>query len=566
MPSASTAVKFHDAFAAALVAEGCDTVFGLMGDGNLPLYAALGATPGIAIHAAHHEAGAVGMADGYHRASGRLVAATVTWGPGLTQCATQLTVAARNRTPLLLITGLPAQPNRDRHQALDARRIADLAGVPLLQVTGAAAAAEQVAAAVHTAWQRRTPVILEIPIELQSATLDSWRYLPSARAVPAPLAPDPAAVERLADALAAAERPVLIAGRGAVESGARSAIEALAERCGALLATTMLAKDHFIGHPWDAGIAGGFASAAGEAVLPQADLVIGFGALLDHFTLQGGALFPAARFARVDLHALPDEPLPRPGPYVQGDARLVAEALLRHLEACGIRKTGLRSAAVRASLDAPPAPREVPADGIDPAALMHALAAAMPDNARVSCGVGHYWGTVLMHLALPREARFETILQFGSIGQAFTSAIGAALAGSGRPQIVIEGDGSFLMQLAEVGTAARSGADLVVLLVNDAGYGAEVHKLKARGFDAGLAALVSWRSPDFVALAQGFGGDGATITQAGELGAALARGLARGGLFVIDARVSPTTLSDSYLKQHLDLPNRAPRLVPVVRP
>jgi acetolactate synthase I/II/III large subunit len=120
-----------------------------------------------------------------------------------------------------------------------------------------------------------------------------------------------------------------------------------------------------------------------------------------------------------------------------------------------------------------------------------------------------------------------------------------------------------LMQLAELEAAARLRAPLVVLLVNDSGYGAEMHKLKAKGFDTSLAELVSWPSPDFAALARQFGADGAIIRGVDELADALARGLACGTLFVIDARVSPSEPSDSYRAMHLGEANRAPRLVPV---
>ena len=128
---------------------------------------------------------------------------------------------------------------------------------------------------------------------------------------------------------------------------------------------------------------------------------------------------------------------------------------------------------------------------------------------------------------------------------------------------MIEGDGSLMMNLQELDTVCRYKQQMVLIIWNDNAFGAEVHKLRAKGFEPSLAA---WETPlDFVALAKAFGGGGVRLKQEDEIGDAIAQGLAHGGLFVIDARVSPTSVSDAYQKIHFGQPNRAPLLRAPVR-
>jgi thiamine pyrophosphate-dependent acetolactate synthase large subunit-like protein len=138
-------------------------------------------------------------------------------------------------------------------------------------------------------------------------------------------------------------------------------------------------------------------------------------------------------------------------------------------------------------------------------------------------------------------------------------AIGVGAGNPGRPHIAIEGDGSLMMNLQELDTITRYNMQMVLIVWNDGGFGAEVHKLSVKGFDVSMA---QWRSPDFVALAKSFGGDGVRIAKESDIAGAVATGLKQGGLFLIDARVSPTTASDPYSKIHHGIENHAPRLTP----
>ncbi|HWV53667.1 thiamine pyrophosphate-binding protein [Pseudorhodoplanes sp.] len=552
----------YEAVAKAFVDEGCEAVFGLMGDGNMPFWGALARFPNVAIYSTRHEAAAVGMADGYFRATGKLPIATVTWGPGLTQAATPLTVACRNRTPMILALGQQGKNPKDRTQFVDHRRFGEICGARYQEVTSADTAEAQIAEAFYAARVHRIPVLLDIPIDVQFKTLDfDFDYKPSRNFIQ-PTDQVVATEESLLpimEALMAAEKPIIIAGRGARWSGARDEIIALGEKSGALLATTLPNKGFFTGADYDIGVAGAFASAPTEKLFADCDFVLGIGAELGYFTTEGGLLFPSANVARIDIKPAPDEIGPLPGLFARGDARSAAATLTGMLEARQVRKAGYRSADTQTIMNTSPKQLDKPTDGVDPRGLMQKLGRALPPDVRIVTGVGHYLGFVVMYLPLPRQAEQIITYQFGSIGQALIQAVGVAAAKDGRPTVLIEGDGSLMVHVQELETAQREGLSLTVVVMNDNAFGAEVHKLRAKGFEPSLA---KWSNPDFVALVRSFGGDGVVLTAEDDIGAALKAGIAKGGVFVIDARISPSTVSDTYRKLHFGLENLAPLLRP----
>jgi thiamine pyrophosphate-dependent acetolactate synthase large subunit-like protein len=165
-----------------------------------------------------------------------------------------------------------------------------------------------------------------------------------------------------------------------------------------------------------------------------------------------------------------------------------------------------------------------------------------------------------MYTPLPEGVEIQYSYGFGAVGQGIGVAIGTGAGNPGRPHIAVEGDGSLMFNIQELETIVRHKMQMVLVVWNDAGYGAEVHKLVAKGFDEKLA---QWESPDFVALARAFGGDGMLLNDPSELGEAIAVGLRKGGLYLIDARVSPTTPTDPFGKVHFGRESHAPLLRPV---
>jgi thiamine pyrophosphate-dependent acetolactate synthase large subunit-like protein len=458
-----------------------------------------------------------------------------------------------------LIAGEIQQGAKNRTQSMDQRRFVEASYARFHTITSTDNMAEEIAEAFYAARVHRVPVVLNLPMDLQEETIDwDYEYQPSTRFLPPRIkTPSPDLLAPVIEKLVAAERPVIIAGRGAIASGAKDAIIELADRVGALLATSLQGKGYFAGHPWDIGIAGAFASAPSEQLLAEADFVLGVGAELGYYTTEGGLLFPSAEVARIDIKPMPEEIGVIPGLYVQGDGRKSVTALNEALASRQVRKTGLRTAATKAVLDAPPHRFDTPADGLDPRVLARNLGAALPKGLLFTLGAGHFMSWVAMYMPLPERAEIQYSYNFGAVGQGIGVAIGTGAGNPGRPHVAVEGDGSLLFNLQELETIVRHKMQMVLVVWNDAGYGAEVHKLVAKGFDEKLA---QWESPDFVALAKAFGGDGVKLGAPSEIGEAIATGLHKGGLFLIDARVSPSTATDPYAKVHFGIESHAPLL------
>jgi len=555
-------MKVYEAISEALLAEGCTTMFGLMGDGNMSLWGALGRRKDVTIISARHEAAAVSMADGYSRTTGKVGVAMVTCGPGLTQLGTTLMIAARNHSQLVVITGEIPAGAANKLQSMDQRRFTEACTARFVTITSADNMGQEIAEAFYATRVHRVPVVLNLPMDLQEQSID-WdlEYRPSTQFLqPRAETPSPEQLDPVVNKLVTAQRPVIIAGRGAIAANAKDEIARLADRVGALLATSLQGKGLFAGHPWDLGIAGAFAAAPAERLLAEADFVLGIGAELGYYTTEGGLLFPAAEVARIDIKPAPEEIGVIPGLYVQGDAKKSAIALIQALETRQVRKDGFRTPSTRAVLDEPPHQFEAPTDGLDPRSLARHLSASLPKGVLLTLGAGHFFSFPAMYLALPEGAEMQFSYQFGAVGQGLPMAIGTGAGNPGRPHVAIEGDGSLMFHLQELDTVCRYAMQMVLVVWNDNGFGAEFHKLKAKGFDPALA---QWSSPDFVALARAFGGDGVRLQRESDIGAAVAEGLRKGGLYLVDARVSPSIMSDPYGKVHYGIENRAPLLRPL---
>ena len=211
-------------------------------------------------------------------------------------------------------------------------------------------------------------------------------------------------------------------------------------------------------------------------------------------------------------------------------------------------------------LDAPPHRFETPTDGLDPRALACNLGAALPKGALVTCGAGHFFSLVAMYSPLPEGVDIQYWSGFGAVGQGIGVAIGIGAANPGRPHVVIEGDGSLMMNIQELETVGRHKLQMVLVVWNDGGYGAEVHKLVAKGFDEKLA---QWESPELRRAGQGVRRRRRAAEGSVGTGRRDREGLRKGGLYLIDARVSPTTPTEPYAKVHFGRESHAPLLRPV---
>ena len=330
-------------------------------------------------------------------------------------------------------------------------------------------------------------------------------------------APD---VTALVDALRAARRPVFIAGRGATRSGG-PAVSLLAERCGALLAVSAAAKGLFAGDPWYLDISGGFATPLTADLIGRADLVVAWGSTLNMWTTRHGRLIPdGAVVAQVDLEAEQLGVNHRVDVGVVGDVATVAAACAASLAANGVASTGFRTPEVRARIEAEGRWALVPymdegADGlIDPRTLSIGLDDLLPAERTVVIDSGNFMGYPSTFLSVPDAAGFVFTQAYQSIGLGLGSALGAAVARPDRLTVAALGDGGYLMGAAELATAATLGVPLLIVVYNDAAYGAEVHHF---GPDRYVLDTVRFPDRDLAAIGRGYGLDGVTVRSSADL-------------------------------------------------
>jgi acetolactate synthase I/II/III large subunit len=491
-------------------------VFSLIGDANLRIVGALDRYTDALQCFARDEGAAVAMADGYAQASARLGIATVTSGPGLTHAATSLLGASRIRTPLVVIAGdtpMRRPTGIQDMQSFDQRRFVESCEAHFQALRSPLSLADDIASAFYCARAERLPVVLSVPLDLQSADVaDDWAAHPPATEPDWP-EPGPRAVRTILDILHNAKRPLIIAGRGAIRSHARDDIIGFGDKIGALFGNTLLAKGLFDTSAWTIGVVGGFSSPAAMELIREADAIIAFGAEMGHFTTQGGSLLQGRRVVRVDVAPFAKAAL-QDMTEIRADAKATAAALCLALQ--GKTRTGFRTADTRVRVSAPEAtsgPR-ITGDRIDPRQLMRDLGPALPEDTHVVVGGGHFWSFPCVYLAQPKRGSFFCPLGAAAVGQALPFGVGVSMADTRRPVVVIEGDGSLLMNIQELDTAARHRLPIIMIIMNDGALTAEVTKLKALGYNQDLAV---YPSPDFCAIAGGFGWKAMTLKRGGEI-------------------------------------------------
>jgi acetolactate synthase-1/2/3 large subunit len=500
-------VNVSHAVGDALARCGIRTVFGVMGSGNFLVTNAMIAA-GARYVAARHEGGAATMADAYARMSGEVAALSVHQGCGFTNALTGITEAAKSRTPLVVVTAEATSPRSNFF--VDQMALAEAVGAVPMRVTSGEDAARQAAAAVATARDERRVVVLNLPLDVQGLDALSAE-LPTRPARPA-VEPDPAEVARLADALRSARRPVFVAGRGSRGPGCRQALEALADRCGALLATSAVAKGLFRGNAWDLDVSGGFATPLAAELIGGADLIVGWGCALNMWTMRHGRLIADdAVVVQVDLEREAIGAQRNVAFGVVGDVRAVADAATAAL---GAETTGHRTPEVRRAITERGRWRDEPfedaggAGFIDPRTLTIALDDLLPVERVVAVDSGNFMGYPSMFLAVPDEHGFCFTQAFQSVGLGLATAIGAAVARPDRIPVAALGDGGTLMAASELETVVRLGLPMVVVVYDDAAYGAEVHHF---GPDGHPLDTVRFPETDFAAIARGYGFEALTV-------------------------------------------------------
>src|SRR5215467_566812 len=461
--------QVFDVLAQAFAAEGTNTMFTLMGDANMYWSASMADNQKVRLIHARHEHCCVAMADAYARATGKVGVGSVTCGPGYTQIMTALAMAARGNAPVVVFAGDAPIGASWYIQSIDQ--------APLALATGA-----------HF-----------VPIRTIDRALDCVRE---------------------AFYVARADRkPVVLSVRGAMWSGAKGALEALAQESGALLATTLLGKGLFDGNPFALDIAGTFATDLGRELFAESDLVIAAGAGLGHYTTEGGYLFPNAKVVRIDTQPRGLwQGLRTADLHVQADAKATAEAIVNRLKEKGISRRGWRSneiaARIAATAENPDPKPYTPSPGtLDPRQVVKELDAAVPKDWDIIVAGGHCFSFAMTHLRGRPAGKYHIPIDFGAIGSGLPAAIGVSAARNNGKVLLIDGDGSLYQHIQELETVQRHGIKLLICIINDGGYGAETHKFRAHGIDPMHA---THGRGDLAQVARGFGLNGTKVMSLGQ--------------------------------------------------
>ena len=487
--------KLYEALAEAFLAEGVDTQFVLMGDGNMHWSTAFAKLPGVETVHVRHEHATVAAATAYNVATGKVAVASVTCGPGVTQLMTALPAAVRARLPMVVFAGEAPINAKFYNQAIDQAPLVTATGARYIAAHSVPRMMDYVREAFHFAKDERQPVVLGIPYDLQKVEhMSNQPYETSAMYQPkvGRMHPDPALVAEAVEQLAAAKRPIVFGGRGVLWSGAREAAVKLADRCGALLSNTLPARGLFHDHPFQLGIAGSYFSALGREMYETADVVLAVGTSLSYYT-GAGHFWPQAYKIQLDdaPRGLRDG-MKAADLYVKADALVGIEAILAGLD----KKLGAgkpTAAAIRtkelahriATEPADSTPFDVAPGVLDPRKAIEALDTVIPKDWDIVIGGGHqsYFNTQMR--GRPAE-RYTTIREFGAVGNGLCYALGVAAArrqGRDGKIVLFEGDGGFLFHIQELETLKRQGYRILMCVMNDGGYGSEFHKLRADGID-----------------------------------------------------------------------------------
>ncbi|HEY3912762.1 MAG TPA: thiamine pyrophosphate-dependent enzyme [Stellaceae bacterium] len=509
--------------------HGVDTIFALPGVQNDALFVAFyDAGEELRVIHTRHEQGAAYMAYGYARASGKVGTYAVVPGPGLLNTTAALATAYATNAPVLCISGQIPSDMIGRGFGL-LHEIPDQLGI-LQTLTKWAARIDhptQTGARVNEAFRqlrdgRPRPVGLEIPPDVLA--LDAEIALPAAEAPPPVAEPDPELIDRAATLLAAAKKPLMFVGSGAVEAGAE--VLAIAEMLQAPVVSFtggkgIVSDRHHLAQ----------SALAGHELWREADVVLAVGTRLHQPQLRWG-VDRDLKLVRIDIDPVEITRYFKPALGIVADARAglaaLHTALGRHAPSRSSRQDELDAlkAATLAGLDQRLGPQ---------CEYLRAIRAELPDDGiyvEDLTQVG-YVGRMAFPVYQPRTYIHSGYQ--GTLGFGFATALGAKVGHPDVPVVSVSGDGGFMFNVQELSTAVRHGIDIVAIVFADGAYG-NVRRMQKEDYGNKLVG-VDLLNPHFPKLAESFGAAGVRTTTPDGLRRELAAALKRRGTTLIEVAV-----------------------------
>ncbi|MDA2942957.1 acetolactate synthase large subunit [Enterobacter cloacae] len=517
--------------------QGITTVAGIPGGTVLPLYDALSQSTQIRHVLARHEQGAGFIAQGMARTQGKPAVCMACSGPGATNLVTAIADARLDSIPLICITGqVPSSMiGTDAFQEVDTYGIS----IPITKhnylVRDIAELPQVISDAFRIAQSGRPgPVWIDIPKDVQTAEIEI-DVLPE----PGERAPAPEfSAESVRDAAAminAAKRPVLYLGGGAIN--AADEIRQFAEKANlpttmTLMALGMLPK----AHPLSLGMLGMHGARSTNYILQEADLLIVMGARFDDRAIGKTEQFcPNAKIIHVDIDRAELGKIKQPHVAIQGDVADVLAQLIPQTDATD--RADWRQMVADLQREFPGA---IPTEG-DPLShygLINAVAACVDDSAIITTDVGQHQMWTAQAYPLNRPRQWLTSGGLGTMGFGLPAAVGAALANPDRKVICFSGDGSLMMNIQEMATAAENQLDVKIILMNNEALGL-VHQQQSLFYKQGVFAATYPGTINFMQIAAGFGLHTCDLNAEEDAHAALQAAISRPGPALIHVRIDP---------------------------
>jgi len=517
--------------------QGITTVTGIPGGTVLPLYDALSQSKQIRHVLARHEQGAGFIAQGMARTQGKPAVCMACSGPGATNLVTAIADARLDSIPLVCITGqVPASMiGTDAFQEVDTYGIS----IPITKHNYLVRDISELPQVISDAFRiaqsgRPGPVWVDIPKDVQTAEIDIDD-------LPMPGCKAPAPVFNLADVrdaaamINAAKRPVLYLGGGVINVPEH--IRKMAEKANlpttmTLMALGMLPK----AHPLSLGMLGMHGARSTNFILQESDLLIVLGARFDDRAIGKTEQFcPNAKIIHVDIDRAELGKIKQPHVAIQADVGEVLDQLIPLIEAQP--RTEWRQLVADLQQEFPSAIPQA-GDPLTHYGLINAVAACVDDEAIVATDVGQHQMWTAQAYPLNRPRQWLTSGGLGTMGFGLPAAIGAALANPHRKVLCFSGDGSLMMNIQEMATAAENQLDVKIILMNNEALGL-VHQQQSLFYKQGVFAATYPGMINFMQIAQGFGLQTCDLNTAENPQAALQEIISRPGPALIHVCIDP---------------------------
>ena len=518
--------------------RGVDTLFGYPGGSVIPIFDELLDSP-IRDILVRHEQCAAHMADGYARAVGKPGVCLGTSGPGATNLVTGVATAYADSSPMIVLTGqvMSGALGMGAFQEVDCFSLM----MPITKHNYRLLSIEDLPEAVSTGWQlsqtgRPGPVHIDLPLDTINSEMDEKLLQQDFPVIT--VQEDLRQVPRAVDMIMQAERPLILAGGGVINSNSSPELVTLAETIWAPVVTSLMGIGSIPDeHPLALGCPGMHGRTGALKALKETDLLIAVGSRFSDRTFSKHTdIQPSARVIHIDVDPVELGKHSQTAAAIRADVKTGLRALLNHIRQQKHEQWAQKVASIKAQCCCE---RDIDQVPIVPQKVMHEINKLMHDKMIITTEVGQNQMWASHHLKITRPRQFISSGGFGTMGFGFPAAIGAKAAKPDHQVMDVAGDGSLLMVIQELATAVAEDLPVTVCLLNN-GWLGMVKQWQKLFWDKRYSGTQLYRCmPDFVALAKSFGADGVHVDRPSEVAEALQMGLDSDVPFIVDIKVDP---------------------------